>query len=64
MSEGQSPKMTEEARAAAAAYVRAWRRKNPDKIRTYYRKYWEKKAAEWAAEIKQREQKNSLGGEE
>ena len=34
-----------EARAAAAAYAREWRKKNPDKCREAKRRYWEKKAA-------------------
>lgn len=33
-----------EAKAAAAAYARDWRRKNPDKCRQYRQRYWEKKA--------------------
>ena len=36
--------MSKEARAAAAAYAREWRRKNPDKCRETRARYWEKKA--------------------
>lgn len=36
--------MSKEARAAAAAYAREWRRKNPDKCRETKQRYWEKKA--------------------
>jgi len=37
---------SKEARAAAAAYARKWRRKNPEKCREARLRYWEKKAAE------------------
>ena len=37
---------TKEAKAAAAAYAREWRKKNPDKAREAKRRYWEKKAAQ------------------
>lgn len=39
---------SERARAAKAAYDRAWRRKNPDKVKMYRERYWEKKAQEMA----------------
>lgn len=39
---------TIEAKAAAAAYAREWRKRNPDKCREYQRRYWERKAAEAA----------------
>ena len=35
---------SKETRAAAAAYAREWRRKNPDKCRETRLRYWEKKA--------------------
>lgn len=38
--------MTSEAKKEAAAYMRAWRAKNADKVREYNRKHWEKKAKE------------------
>ena len=31
---------------AKRAYMREWRRKNPDKVREINRRYWEKKAAQ------------------
>ena len=37
--------MTPEAKAARAAYMREWRRKNPEKQREYEAKKWENKAA-------------------
>lgn len=38
--------MTKEARAARNAYMREWRKKNPEKQREYTARKWEKKAAE------------------
>ena len=38
--------MTDKARQARAAYQRAWRKKNQDKVRQYKTNYWEKKAKE------------------
>jgi len=38
-------KLTPEARAARAKYMREWRRKNPEKQREYEAKKWENKAA-------------------
>ena len=38
--------LSEEARAARNAYHREWRKKHPEKMREYYLKRWEKKAAE------------------
>lgn len=34
--------LTQEAKAARAAYMRAWRRKNPEKQREYDAKRWER----------------------
>lgn len=36
--------MTQEAKAARAAYMREWRRRNKDKLRSYGERYWERKA--------------------
>lgn len=36
-------KLTPEARAARAKYMREWRKKNPDKEREYNARKWEKK---------------------
>lgn len=39
-----------EAKAAAAAYAREWRKKHPEKCREYQQRYWQRKAAEAAKE--------------
>lgn len=39
-------KLTIEARAARAKYMREWRKKNPEKQREYDAKKWERKAAQ------------------
>ena len=44
--------ISEAALEAKRAYNREWRRKNKDKIRAAQLRYWEKKAAEKAAEAK------------
>ena len=36
--------VTDEARAAQRAYLAAWRKKNPEKVREQHRRYWERKA--------------------
>lgn len=36
--------LSEEARALRNASMKEWKRNNPDKIREYNRRYWEKKA--------------------
>lgn len=46
--------MTEEARQAFNAYKRAWRKKNPDKVRAANARYWEK-----VARKKERDAENS-----
>lgn len=38
------PRLTPEARAARAKYMREWRKKNPDKVQEYDLRKWEKKA--------------------
>ena len=37
--------ISEKAREAQRAYLREWRRKNPDKVKEQNRRYWERKAA-------------------
>ncbi len=36
--------MDEKAKRSRAAYYRAWRRKNPEKVRAINERYWIKKA--------------------
>lgn len=43
--------MNEAALKARKAYKREWAKKNPEKVKAYQEKYWNKKAAE-AATIK------------
>ena len=38
--------MTDAARAARNAYKRRWAAENPEKVKAYQSKYWERKAAE------------------
>lgn len=38
--------LSKEARAAKNAYMRAWQKNNPDKVREAQKRYWEKKAKE------------------
>ena len=46
MTDKELKKLVQEARAQ---YAREWRKKNPEKIKEYNRRYWERKAAEHAA---------------
>lgn len=41
--------MSAEAKRAINAYVRKWRKANPDKVKAYNIRYWEKKAKELEA---------------
>lgn len=52
-------KMSDEARAARAAYLKAWRKNNPEKQREYDARKWEKKAAALRAEKLGENGKNS-----
>lgn len=38
-------KFTEAARVARRDYLMQWRKNNPDKVREYNRRYWERRAA-------------------
>lgn len=42
------------ARDARNAYMREWRKKNPDKVKAANTRYWEKKADECKQERQQR----------
>lgn len=44
---------TEAARLAYNAYIKAWRKAHPDKVREHNRRYWEKKAARMQSEAEQ-----------
>lgn len=46
MKGGEVVMMTEAAKAARKAYLRSWRKRNPDRVREHQRRYWEKKARE------------------
>ena len=41
-----SKQLSEEARKARNEYYRAWRKKNPEKVKQTQEKYWKKKAKE------------------
>ena len=45
------PQISEEARRLRIEYQRAWRKKNPDKVRAQNKAYWERRAARMAAEL-------------
>lgn len=38
--------MSEKAKAMRRAYIKAWKKNHPDRVKEHTRKYWEKKAAE------------------
>lgn len=42
--------MNEAAKAARRAYKRKWQQENPEKVKKYQTRYWEKKAREAEAE--------------
>lgn len=44
--DGEVSMMTEEAKKAKNAYMKQWRKKNPDKVKANTARYWEKKARE------------------
>ena len=45
---GATP-MTKEAKEARREYIKKWQRDNPDKVKEYQARYWDKKAKEAAA---------------
>ena len=57
--------MTEAAKAAWAAYMRVWRKRNPEKMRQYEAARWERKAAEQRQSQPQKSAENAKneGGE-
>lgn len=42
--------MNEQAKEARRAYIRAWNKRNPDKLKAYQERYWNKRAAREAAQ--------------
>ena len=53
--------MTKEAIEARRAYKREWARKNPDKIKEYQARFYERKAAQAAAEAENGTQRAGEG---
>ena len=51
--------ISEKAKEAQRAYLREWRRKNPEKVRENNRRYWERKAQQMAAQEKETEVGNN-----
>lgn len=51
--------MTDKAKDARNAYRRKWAKNNPDKLREYQARYWEKKAAEQEAAQEAQEAKET-----
>lgn len=51
---------TEKARAARNAYARAWRAKNPEKVRAAAERYWVRRAEREAAEQEKKEKEVHL----
>ena len=49
--------LSDKARELHNAYQRKWRRKNPEKLKEYNMRYWEKKAAQLTPEQQARELK-------
>lgn len=45
-----SNKLSEEAKEARRAYLRKWRRENPEKVKEQRRRHWERKAQEMREE--------------
>lgn len=45
--------MTEQAKRARAAYLREWRKQNPEKFQAQIERYWERKAARMQTEADQ-----------
>ena len=51
--------LSNQAKEAQRAYLREWRRKNPEKVQENNRRYWERKAQQMAAQEKETEVKSS-----
>lgn len=51
--------MTEEAKAKRAAYMREWRKRNPEKVAEANRRYWMRKAGQDEEQGEEWEQRQS-----
>lgn len=51
--------LSNQAKEARRAYLREWRRKNPEKVRESNRRYWERKAAQLEPEQPERGGENN-----
>jgi len=47
--------LSNKAKELRNAYQRAYRRRNPDKLKRYSERYWEKKAEEYTPEVQARQ---------
>jgi DNA-binding NarL/FixJ family response regulator len=52
---GLDMEISEKARELKNAYMREWKRKNPDKVRKHIKDYWERKAASYTPEVSAKE---------
>ena len=52
--------MTEQAKRARAAYLREWRKQNPEKFQAQIERYWERKAEK----MQEEQQTNQTAGTE
>lgn len=47
--------ISDEAKELRNAYQKAWRKRNPEKMKEYMNSYWERKAAAYTPEVRARE---------
>lgn len=47
--------ISNEAKEVRNAYQRAWRKRNPEKLKEYMNTYWERKAAAYTPEVRAKE---------
>ena len=47
--------LSDKARALRNAYQREWKRNNPERVKRYFKTYWEKQAAQYTPEVRARE---------
>ena len=53
--------MTDQAKEARNAYRREWNRKNPDKLKEYQARYWQRKAENQTPDTRPTEDTNKKG---